>query len=165
MALDSSKHAQVMCIPLFHFDRMVAKRSLFLCSESIRAKTNDLIINTNEISTTFSIYKCGMHIVTRPGTIFLKSGTILLKSARLSRWSVWHSTPKHKTYKTYFNISKQRTEKELGTIVQRVYLLIGQMRLFVNWSENVVAARKNVNDLQPSIRIYDYVTTRLQELL
>jgi hypothetical protein len=28
-----------------------------------------------------------------------------------------------------------------------------------------MAARKNANDLQPSIRIYDHLTPRLQELL
>ncbi|CAB4025117.1 Hypothetical predicted protein [Paramuricea clavata] len=31
--------------------------------------------------------------------------------------------------------------------------------------ENVMAARKNANDLQPSIRIYDHLTPLLQELL
>jgi hypothetical protein len=40
---------------------MVAKRGLFRCSDSIRAKLiYDLMINAKEISITFSIYKCGM---------------------------------------------------------------------------------------------------------
>jgi hypothetical protein len=43
---------------------------------------------------------------------FLKSGTILLKSARLSRTA--HPC-RHKIHKTYLNISKQRTEREPGT--------------------------------------------------
>jgi hypothetical protein len=39
----------------------------------------------------------------------------LPKSARLSRRSVPHSTPRHKTFKTYLNISKQRIERGPGT--------------------------------------------------
>ena len=46
--------------------------------------------------------------MTKSETTFLKSGTILPKSAGLSRLRPRHSTPRHKTY---LNVSKQRTEE------------------------------------------------------